>query len=125
MAYTSDKLIPPGEGAAYLADDPNAVRLEHSCGEWEIGGPDEVRALIRDLKGVLNKMQPHAMDDPIWKEVASDALVGSYEREMCPCLMCMEKAGLINRIRADAERIKSLSARSESLERWPPTEGDK
>ena len=47
MAYTSDKLLYGADrGDAYLADNPDSVRLEHSCGEWEIGGPDEVRALI-------------------------------------------------------------------------------
>lgn len=29
--------------------------LPHSCEEWVIGGPDEVRALIADLEDMLHK----------------------------------------------------------------------
>jgi hypothetical protein len=40
--YHSDEF----EGKAYLP---------HSCQEWIIGGPDEIRALIADLEEVLIK----------------------------------------------------------------------
>lgn len=30
--------------------------LPHSCDEWEIGGPEDVRAMIADLSAALEKM---------------------------------------------------------------------
>ena len=40
-------------------DDPRrtrkspAVFLPHSCGEWVIGGPDEIKMMIEDLQAAL------------------------------------------------------------------------
>lgn len=31
--------------------------LPHSCDEWVIGGPDEIRALIADLQAALAKLE--------------------------------------------------------------------
>jgi hypothetical protein len=35
------------------------VFLPHSCEEWVIGGPEEIRMLIRDLEEALVTLQPH------------------------------------------------------------------
>jgi hypothetical protein len=32
--------------------------LPHSCNEWVIGGPDEIRAMIADLQAILREQQP-------------------------------------------------------------------
>ena len=32
----------------------SAAYLPHSCGEWVIGGPKKIKALIKDLQLVLN-----------------------------------------------------------------------
>lgn len=34
----------------------NAAFLVHSCGEWVIGGPDEIRIMIADLHDALQKL---------------------------------------------------------------------
>jgi hypothetical protein len=34
-----------------------AAFLPHSCDEWVIGGPDELRALIEDAQAVLARME--------------------------------------------------------------------
>lgn len=31
--------------------------LPHSCGEWVIGGPEQIKLLIADLEKVLKKME--------------------------------------------------------------------
>ena len=38
----------------------NVAYLEHSCGEWIIGGPVEIRQLIADLTKLLEKMEASA-----------------------------------------------------------------
>ena len=38
--------------------NPPCVSLPHSCDEWIIGGPDQIRDLITDLQAVLAKMGP-------------------------------------------------------------------
>lgn len=38
--------------------DEGTVYLPHSCDEWVIGGPDQVRMLIEDLNELLRLLQP-------------------------------------------------------------------
>ena len=42
-----------------------AVYLPHSCGDWVIGGEDEIRALIQDLNAVLIEVSGIAVGDVI------------------------------------------------------------
>ncbi len=35
---------------------PPVALLPHSCGEWIVGGPDEIKALIADLKEARRRM---------------------------------------------------------------------
>lgn len=34
-------------------DETHGAFLPHSCDEWEIGGPEQIRALISDLQRAL------------------------------------------------------------------------
>ncbi len=38
------------------APKPPCVYLPHSCDEWVVGGPDNVRAMIADLQAALERM---------------------------------------------------------------------
>lgn len=37
-------------------DNVLCAYLDHSCGSWVIGGPDEIRNLIADLRAILSKI---------------------------------------------------------------------
>lgn len=39
-----------------LGADPPIAFLPHSCGYWNIGGPDAIRALISDLNSALERI---------------------------------------------------------------------
>lgn len=42
---------------------PNIAYLPHQCDNWEIGDADDVRAMIKDLKKALKKLE--AQDAPV------------------------------------------------------------
>lgn len=48
------------DGLCYEHSHPEdlygGVFLPHSCDQWVIGGPDAIRALIRDLETALTKL---------------------------------------------------------------------
>ena len=50
-----------GEGVVdtengYRASRVPCVHLPHSCDQWVIGGPEQIRALIADLRAALQAM---------------------------------------------------------------------
>lgn len=114
MTYKAgDLLYGEDQGDSFMADDPNSARLPHSCGEWEIGGPDEVRALISDLQSLARKMSPEpfagrnphsplvtvsTFDHPLWSSVATDEFISELESTRDLCVSCLDAAQLINRI---------------------------
>lgn len=96
MSYKrSDLLAKPSK--VVLCGEPSTAGNDF----YDIGGPVEVRELMHDLRRLLAKMDPPSQDG-IWKEVANDATVDMLERDLCQCVTCIDKAWLINRIRADA-----------------------
>jgi len=44
-----------GYGDGWQGDRPYIAYLEHSCNEWVIGGPEEVRLMIADLRAILER----------------------------------------------------------------------
>jgi hypothetical protein len=55
LAPLIDKRGVEQSGGVWYAKPPFA-RLPHSCDEWMIGGPNEIRALIADLQEALEAM---------------------------------------------------------------------
>ena len=43
----------PADARADYAPSSGVVFLPHSCDEWVIGGPEQIRALIHDLNAAL------------------------------------------------------------------------
>lgn len=67
VAPAGCKLDEDGDCEEFSHDHPNDSRdnykklfggayLPHSCDSWVVGGPDAIRALIRDLKGALKTL---------------------------------------------------------------------
>lgn len=55
MAYTKGEL---SIWKDYWGETPEKLvaQLPHSCDEWVIGGPDEIKALIEDLQEALKEL---------------------------------------------------------------------
>lgn len=45
------------DNAANEYEDKLCIHLDHSCGQWIIGGPEEARLLISDLWVAIKKME--------------------------------------------------------------------
>jgi hypothetical protein len=59
-----DARHPDGSDQADLG--PGVAFLPHSCQEWVIGGPKEVKAMIEDLQEIL-KAQENEVDMAYWR----------------------------------------------------------
>lgn len=118
MTYDSGCLIwrdhahytPSARNTAVIFKSGLVTEGENEYANLTIGGPDEVRALIGDLSRLLARMDPPAVS-ATWKEVADDATVDSLERDLCQCVTCIDKAQLINRVRADKQTIEAYKQR--------------
>lgn len=100
-------------------EQANVITRQQADGpdpDYIIGYAEDVLRLIGDLQALAGQMLPRSLDDPIWKKVATDRDVDSYERDRCPCVTCIQKAELINRIRQDATAVALLTEKVKELQ---------
>lgn len=57
--------ISDARGGGYISRGTLCAFLPHSCSEWIVGGVDEIRALIKDLRAVLPDEQTIVDEDKL------------------------------------------------------------